>query len=633
MSRIAKSLFLMALDATIVMATPYFSLFLRFEGSVEAKYILTMLGFLPLIVIVRLTTFYLFGLYNRLWRYASINELVAIITAVTASSVVITTVMYWSGSGIPRSIYIMAWLFDIALIGGSRLGVRVLYHIRQRQASRSVNVLIIGAGDAGAMIAREIQQRVGDDKKVIGFIDDDASKHNQMLYGTKVLGTRNDIVQIVSTSQVQEIIIAMPSIGGRLLRQIMKECKKTNCAIKVVPGLYELIDGKASVDQLRNVDLEDLLRREPVRLDLDEIANYLTGKRVLVTGAGGSVGSELCRQIARLRPMQLVLLGKGENSIYEIDRELRGRYPTLPIKPVIADIRDANRINNVFNTYKPEVVFHAAAHKHVPLMEMQPEEAVNNNVFGTKVVAEAAERHGTATFVMISTDKAVNPTSIMGATKRLAELVVNNISKNSKTKFIAVRFGNVLGSRGSVIPLFRQQIAAGGPVTVTHPDMTRYFMTIPEAAQLVLQVGAIAQGGEVFVLDMGEPVRILDLAHDLIELSGFTPETDIPIVFTGIRPGEKLFEELLTAEEGTLASKHEKIFVANLRPISKDRLNRGLEKLKKLSEVQDVVAVLEELVPYYREARSCCGGRQDGALGQKEKENDEASKQCQPAAQ
>ncbi len=623
----------MALDAVIVMATPYFSLFLRFEGNVEAKYILTMLGFLPLIVFVRLATFYLFGLYNRLWRYASINELVAIIMAVTASSVVITAVMYWSGSGTPRSVYIMAWLFDIALIGGSRLGVRVLYHIRQRQASRSVNVLIIGAGDAGAMIAREIQQRVGDDKKVIGFIDDDASKHNQMLYGTKVLGTRSDIVQIVASCQVQEIIIAMPSIGGRLLRQIMKECKKTNCAIKVVPGLYELIDGKASVDQLRNVDLEDLLRREPVRLDLDEIANYLAGKRVLVTGAGGSVGSELCRQIARIGPANLVLLGKGENSIYEIDRELKGKHPALLIKPVIADIRDANRINNVFNTYKPEVVFHAAAHKHVPLMEEQPEEAVNNNVFGTKVVAEAAERHGTTTFVMISTDKAVNPTSIMGATKRLAELVVNNLSKNSKTKFIAVRFGNVLGSRGSVIPLFRQQIAAGGPVTVTHPEMTRYFMTIPEASQLVLQAGAIAQGGEVFVLDMGEPVRIIDLAHDLIELSGFTPETDIPIVFTGIRPGEKLFEELLTAEEGTQASKHEKIFVANLRPINKDRLNRGLEKLKKLSDIQDVVAVMEELVPYYREARSCYGERQDGALRQKEKETDEGSKRYQPAAQ
>jgi FlaA1/EpsC-like NDP-sugar epimerase len=623
----------MILDAFIVGCTPYVALFIRFEGSVEPQYLIKMLHFLPFVIAVRLITFYFFGLYNRLWRYASINELVAIFLAVTASTAVIMPIMLWVEAGLPRSIYLLSWLLNIALIGGSRLGVRILYHIRQRQASRSLNVLIVGAGDAGAMIAREIHQRFYDNKKVIGFIDDDVGKHNQMLYGVRVLGTRDDIVRVVDECQVQEIIIAMPSIGGRLLRQIMRECKKTNCAIKVVPGLYELIDGKASVDQLRNVDLEDLLRRDPVRIDSEQIAKYLAGKRVLVTGAGGSVGSELCRQIARLGPANLVLLGKGENSIYEIDRELRGKHPTLPIKPIIADIRDANRINNIFNTYKPEVVFHAAAHKHVPLMEEQPDEAVNNNVFGTKVVAEAAERHGTATFVMISTDKAVNPTSIMGATKRLAELVVNNLSKNSRTKFIAVRFGNVLGSRGSVIPLFRQQIAAGGPVTVTHPDMTRYFMTIPEAAQLVLQAGAIAQGGEVFVLDMGEPVRILDLAHDLIELSGFAPETDIPIVFTGIRPGEKLFEELLTAEEGTMASKHEKIYVANLRPISKDRLSRGLEKLKKLSAAEDVVAVLEELVPYYREARSCYGGRQNGAFIQKEKENDKANERYQPAAQ
>jgi FlaA1/EpsC-like NDP-sugar epimerase len=631
-SRIAKSLFLMALDAAIVMSTPYLSLYIRFEGSVETKYLLTLLNFLPLIVIVRLATFHFFGLYNRIWRYASINELVAIIMAVTASSAVIAAIMHWSIPGFPRSIYLLSWVFDIVLIGGSRLGVRVLYHIRQRQASRSVNVLIVGAGDAGAMIAREIQQRVHDDKRVIGFIDDDIGKHNQMLYGAKVLGTRYDIVKIVANCQVQEIIIAMPSIGGRLLRQIMKECRKTNCAIKVVPGLYELIDGKASVDQLRDVDLEDLLRREPVRLDLDEIASYLAGKRVLVTGAGGSVGSELCRQIARLGPASLVLLGKGENSIYEIDRELRGKHSELAITPVIADIRDTNRINNVFNTYKPEVVFHAAAHKHVPLMESQPEEAVSNNVFGTKVVAEAAERSGTAVFVMISTDKAVNPTSIMGATKRLAELVIQNIGKKSKTKFIAVRFGNVLGSRGSVIPLFKQQIAAGGPVTVTHPEMTRYFMTIPEAAQLVLQAGAIAKGGEVFVLDMGEPVQILDLAHDLIELSGFTPETDIPIVFTGIRPGEKLFEELLTAEEGTQASKHEKIHVANLRPINKDKLSRGLQRLRTLNGQEDIIYVLEELVPYYRESKARHGGKTIKDT-QRKKEHDDTGECYKPAAQ
>jgi FlaA1/EpsC-like NDP-sugar epimerase len=606
------------LDALIVIGTPYISLYIRFEGNVERVYFVRLFQYLPLIVIARLISFHLFGLYNRLWRYASIDELVTIIQAVTVSSVVITSVMLWMGAGIPRTIYLLAWLLDIALIGASRLGARILYHIQQQQANREINVLIVGAGDAGAMIAREIQQRVYGDKKVVGFIDDAESKWNQKLYGAKVLGTRDDIVQIVVKYKVKEIIVAMPSIGGQMLRQIMKECKKTNCAIKVVPGLYELIDGKVSVNQLRNIDLEDLLRRDPVRIDLEEIAHYLTGKQVLVTGAGGSVGSELCRQIARLGPRNLILLGKGENSIYEIHRELTARYPNLAFEPVIADVRDANRINNVFNKYKPEVVFHAAAHKHVPLMEIQPEEAVHNNIFGTKVVAEAADKFGTAVFVMISTDKAVNPTSIMGATKRVAELVIQSLARTSKTKFIAVRFGNVLGSRGSVIPLFRQQIAAGGPVTVTHPEMKRYFMTIPEAAQLVLQAGAIAQGGEVFVLDMGEPVKILDLARDLIELSGYSPDGEISIVFTGIRPGEKLFEELLTAEEGTMASKHEKIYVANLRPISKDKLSRGMQKLKAPSDAREIIAILEELVPYYQEARARFCRQQDNTDAQKE---------------
>ncbi|HWQ61558.1 MAG TPA: polysaccharide biosynthesis protein, partial [Negativicutes bacterium] len=340
-----KSLILMVLDALIVIGTPYIGLYIRFEGAVDPKYFVRLFPYLPLIVIARLATFYFLGLYNRLWRYASINELVLIIQAVTVSSAVITSVMLWMTAGIPRTIYLLAWLLDIALIGGSRLGIRILYHTRQRQASRGVNVLIVGAGDAGAMIAREIQQRSYGDKRIIGFIDDDEAKRNQMLYGAKVLGTRKDIVQIVTSFQVEEIIVAMPSIGGQLMRQIMKECKKTNCTIKVVPGLYELIDGQVSVNQLRNIDLEDLLRRDPVKIDLEEIAHYLTGKRVLVTGAGGSVGSELCRQIARLGPRKLILLGKGENSIYEIHRELTARNPNLAVEPVIADVRDANRIN------------------------------------------------------------------------------------------------------------------------------------------------------------------------------------------------------------------------------------------------------------------------------------------------
>lgn len=617
-----KSSILVIIDTLIFVITPCIALNIRFEGAVPGKYYNILFDYLPFMLVVWIATFFVFGLYNRLWRYASINELLAIAGAVTVGSLITGTYMWFVHAGMPRSVFLLTWFFNIGLVGASRLLIRVQYQLRHKKGKASTNVLIIGAGDAGAMIAREIQQRA-DGKKIIGFIDDDVSKRNQMLYGAKVLGTRQDIVNVVASYQVEEIIVAMPSIGGQLMRQIMKECKKTSCEIKVVPGLYELIDGKVSVNQLRNVDLEDLLRRDPVRIDLEEIADYLTGKRVLVTGAGGSVGSELCRQIARLGPQTLVLLGKGENSIYEIHQELTAKYPALAIEPVIADVRNATRINNVFNIYKPEVVFHAAAHKHVPLMELQPEEAVNNNIFGTKVVAETAQRTGTAIFVMISTDKAVNPTSIMGATKRVAELIIQSLARTGRTKFIAVRFGNVLGSRGSVIPLFRQQIAAGGPVTVTHPEMERYFMTIPEAAQLVLQAGAIAQGGEVFVLDMGEPVKILDLARDLIELSGFSPDGEIPIVFTGVRPGEKLYEELLTAEEGTMASKHEKIFVANLRPISKDKLNRGLQKLKTLSDAADIIAVLEDLVPYYREARLRCTVQQ----------NDETHNHYQPVAQ
>lgn len=599
MSRIAKSLFLMAVDAMIVASTPYISLFIRFEGSVEPHYLLKMSQFLLFIVATRLAAFYFFGLYNRLWRYASISELVAITEAISVSTVIIATVMMLMGAGIPRSTYILTWLFDIALIGCSRIGVRVFYHIRQRQASRSINVLIVGAGDAGAMIAREIQQRVWGEKKVIGFIDDDVRKHHQILYGAKVLGTRVEIVDIVANYQVQEIIVAVPSVGGQLLRQIVKECKKTNCAVKVVPGLYELIDGKVSIDNIRNVDLEDLLRREPVRLDIDGIAHYLAGKRVLVTGAGGSVGSELCRQVARLGPRSLLLLGRGENSIYEIHRELKEGYPQLALEPIIADIRNADRINNVFEKYHPEVVFHAAAHKHVPLMEMHPEEAVNNNIFGTKVVAEAAHRFGASVFVMISTDKAVNPTSIMGATKRVAELIIQNQGRTSKTRFFAVRFGNVLGSRGSVIPLFKKQIANGGPVTITHPDMKRYFMTIPEAAGLVLQAGALAQGGVVFVLDMGEPVKIVDMACDLIELSGLVPNKDIKIEYTGLRPGEKLFEELLTAEEGVSATRYEKIYVANLRQVEEASLNKILLALAKAQGRSQIIKLLMKAVPTY----------------------------------
>lgn len=603
MRRRLASAKLIIVDLIIVMVLPYLALLIRFDGGVDTRYYAIMTDYLPIMVAVRLASFYFFGLYHRLWRYASINELLAIVGAVTLSSFLIILYVVLIGPTLPRSIHVLSWFLHISFVGSSRMFIRVVHNLRHQAKGQFTNVLIVGAGDAGAMIAREITQRYYDTKRLIGFVDDAPEKRDHMLMGAKILGERKDVGSIVKQHGVSEIIIAMPSVTGDAIREIIQECKTTGCEVKIVPGMYELIDGKVTVQQLRKVELTDLLRRDPVKLNLEEITEYIADKSVLITGAGGSIGSELCRQIAKLSPKNLVLLGKGENSIYEIERELLDKYPTLNLKPIIADIRDKKRMRSVFSLYKPQVVFHAAAHKHVPLMEVQPEEAVRNNVFGTQIVAEAADRCGTEVFVMISTDKAVNPTSVMGATKRVAELIIQNMSRVSSTKFLAVRFGNVLGSRGSVVPMFKKQIAKGGPVTITHPDMQRYFMTIPEASQLVLQAGALAKGGEVFVLDMGEPVKIVDMAHDLIKLSGLVPGKDIKIGFTGLRPGEKLFEELLTAEEGTTSSRHEKIFVANIKMLEEGILQRGLLNLRDAENKAKIIEILGELVPAYKITR------------------------------
>lgn len=599
---------LIVIDMTIVVMIPIMALFIRFEGIMDRHYFDVLLKYMPIIVIIRLSTFYLFGLYNRLWRYASINELLAICSAVTVSSMIIVAYMYMTGSALPRSVQFLSWFLNIGFIGASRLVLRIVHYLRQKRAKQCAKVLIIGAGDAGAMIAREINHRYSGMKQLIGFIDDDRYKNKQRLFGVQVLGNRQDIKRVVNEHGIDEIIIAMPSAGGSVIREIIHECKQTKCALKILPGIYELIDGNVTVQQLRKVEVEDLLGRDAVKLDIKEITDYLKGKRVLVTGAGGSIGSELCRQIAKMSPSSLTLLGKGENSIYEINSELQGKHKNFNIIPIIADVRDKERIHAIFAEVKPQVVFHAAAHKHVPLMEAQPMEAVRNNIFGTKTVAEAADRYGAEAFVMISTDKAVNPTSVMGATKRVAELIIQNLSKVSDTKFVAVRFGNVLGSRGSVIPLFKKQIAKGGPITITHPEMTRYFMTIPEASQLVLQAGAIAKGGEVFVLDMGEPVKIVDMACDLIELSGLVPHEDIKIEFSGLRPGEKLFEELLTAEEGTASTKHQKIFVANMKAVDEEELQRNLLMLQNVKQSNEIINILTTLIPAYQTSREkYCG--------------------------
>lgn len=609
MEQALKIIGLMAADFLLLIAAPYMALLIRMEGNYQDPFFTTLKTVLPAFVGIGLIVFYFAGLYRRMWRYASINEVVAIINAVLLNVVLDLAYLYLANIRLPYSLHFINALLLLVFIGGIRFCVRMAHYYRKKVETRGTetNVLIFGAGDAGAMLAREIRQSNYSNKNLIGFIDDDDAKKNRSLFGVKVLGNRSVLGQIVEENQVREIIIAMPSIPTSVLREIMKICKSTRCIVKTLPESLGLHDGKVRLNELRNVDLEDLLRRDPVRLEFEKISAYLKGKRVLVTGAGGSIGSELCRQIAQMESEQLILFGRGENSIYEIEQELKSRFPQLQLVALIGDIRDYDSMDRVFQSYRPQVVFHAAAHKHVPLMEAQPVEAIKNNVFGTKNVAAAAGKFGSEIFVMISTDKAVNPTSVMGATKRAAELIVRQMDAVYPTKFVAVRFGNVLGSRGSVVPLFKRQIAQGGPITITHPEMKRYFMTIPEASQLVLQAGAMATGGEVFVLDMGEPINIKDMACDLIELSGLEPQKDIAIEFTGLRPGEKLFEELLSAEEGTTASKHEKIFIANLNPIELAELKSGLKKLEQASDRESAINALSGMLTTYCEARKKYG--------------------------
>nr|WP_306288602.1 nucleoside-diphosphate sugar epimerase/dehydratase [Phascolarctobacterium faecium] len=560
---------------------------------------------------ITIVSFFLFKLYSRVWRYAGSSELLAIVGANFAGAICWFIFSVLVEAVLPRSIYILTALVLTFFVGGTRLSLRVYSYLTSKpqyiQRTQKLNkVLVIGAGDAGAMLAREIERYHSGKRKIIGFIDDDRDKQGKTMFGIRVLGSRYDIEQVVADTDANEIIIAMPSVKGKEIKEIIDVCKNTNCKLTILPGVYEIIEGTVSVNQLRPVEVEDLLGRDPVKLDTKNVSAYITGKVVLITGAGGSIGSEICRQVAKMQPQKMLLLGKGENSIYEISQELSIEYPQIRKVPIIADVRDEERINGIMDYFHPHVVFHAAAHKHVPLMEYQPMEAVRNNVLGTKVVAEAASKNGVETFVMISTDKAVNPTSVMGCTKRVAEMFVQSMNSISETRFAAVRFGNVLGSRGSVIPLFKKQIAKGGPVTVTHPDMKRYFMTIPEASQLVLQAGAMAEGGEVFVLDMGEPVKIYDLARDMITLSGMIPEVDIEIKFTGLRPGEKLFEELLSAEDGTEATQHKKIFTAMIKCVDKTKLDFQIRRLLEQTTGDNVVEVLKETVPTYRPNRINC---------------------------
>ena len=593
---------LLIVDVITIIGVALISLLIRFDGYITSHYLHQMIDALPIMVISYIVMLLSMHLYTRIWRYAGMREMVAVLIATTLGAGLFYTGMYVFDKSLPRSIYLISWILSTGVIG---IGRMVLHYIAMRYGGKQstdadmVNTLIIGAGDAGATIAREIERYHKRSRKVIGFIDDDESKFNRLMGGVRILGNRHDIPSIVKENKVKEIIIAMPSVTRNEIRNIMEICSPLKCKVNTLPGMYQLLDDEVLVSHLHPVSIEDLLERDEVRLDMDIVEHYIRDKVVLVTGAGGSIGSEICRQIMRVGPKQLLLLGHGENSIYLINQELKNIYKDGPIIPIIADIRDKQQLDQIFTQYNPQVVFHAAAHKHVPLMEIQPMAAVLNNIYGTRNVADVAGRHGVERFVMISTDKAVNPTSVMGATKRVAEKVIIAMNDTYDTKYITVRFGNVLGSRGSVIPLFKKQIEAGGPVTVTDPEMTRYFMTIPEASQLVLQAGAMGKGGEVFLLDMGEPVKIIDLARNMIRLSGLEPDKDIHIKITGLRPGEKKYEELLTSEEGTNRTNHTKIFEAALDTVDRDWLIDKIATFDSCETDMDVIGVLQDIIPTY----------------------------------
>ena len=572
-------------DALLIMLAYILSFALRFDNLTFWIEFLQYTRILFFFLAIKLIVFYLFGLYRRVWRYASIRELTAIFGAVTVGSTIVggLTLFFWvlpipwsPVRGFPRSVLGIDWLLTLLMIGGSRFTLRALAEFSPpanpqlmpvHQTTGLKRAFIIGSGQSVARLARELHRLPPPGYTIAGLITESGEQVGLSIHGFPILGKVADLAQLIDKHTVNELIIAAPEMGGALTRRVLAETHQANVSIKTLPTTFELIEGGGGLSGLRDIKIEDLLRRAPITTDVNQIAGLITGQTIMITGAGGSIGSELCRQISRFGPQNVILLGHGENSIFNALQEQRLHFPTVNFIPVISDIRDFGRMSRLLATHQPDVIFHAAAHKHVTLMELNPEEGVINNILGTKVLLEAAEAFDIPRLVMISTDKAVDPTSIMGTTKRVAEMIVQGIARRSRHNYVAVRFGNVLGSRGSVIPLFQKQIAEGGPVTVTHPDVTRFFMTIPEAVQLVLQAAILGTSGEIFVLNMGRPVRILDLAHDLIRLSGLQPEVDIAITFTGLKPGEKLHEILVTDIEGPAATQHQKITV--VPPVTK----------------------------------------------------------------
>ena len=601
-----RRFFFPLLDVLLILTAYSAAFLLKFDFSFSIiDYELFQHG-LIIMLLCKPVAFAVIGMYRNMWRYASMQDVILILKAVTLSSFVTFVALLFirEGEYFPRTILILDWLLLLCLVAASRGIWRLLreHHIVNHTAKGS-RTLIIGAGEAGSILLREIRKQQTITYNIVGFIDDDPKKLGMKLHGVSVLGNTCQLLSIIGKHRIDEVIIAMPSASKADIRNILDRCQKAHVRFKILPSISTLIDGTVSVSSIKEVDIEDLLGRDPIRLDEKAIQDYLSDKKVLVSGAGGSIGSEICRQVAKFKPRKLVLVEAGETPLYEIELELTSAYPDLPIVPIIADIRNKDRIESVFEEFLPDVVFHAAAYKHVPMMEYNPSEAICNNCGGTKVLADISHAFGVRNFVMISTDKAVNPTNVMGASKRIAEIYVQSLSTVSKTRFTTVRFGNVLGSNGSVIPLFKEQIKKGGPITVTDKRIIRYFMTIPEASQLVLQASSLGKGGEIFVLDMGDPVRIVDLAEELIRLSGLIPYEDIDIVFTGLRPGEKLFEELLIDGEGIKETSHDKIRVLGAVYLDRAKVLEEMDKLlyaAALHDLPSLMSCINKMVPEFK---------------------------------
>ena len=604
-----RSVLFLIYDICMIQICSFLALWIRFDlstKSIPLQYVDAMMSYAGILTVTTVIVFSLFHLYSIVWSSAGIIEMEYIVAACSVTCVLQIAGMNILNIEVPRSYHILWLLFMTAFIGISRMSYRALQlagrHIgRKRDAAVQKRVMIVGGGQAGTLLIKELNSSERASGIPVCIIDDDHNKIGKYINGVPIRGTREEIPELAEKYKIDEIYIALPTATGVERKKILEICQKTKCILKILPGLYQLMSGEVSIAKLRDVEIDDLLGREPIKVDLDEIMGYVKGKVVMVTGGGGSIGSELCRQLAGHGVSHLIIFDMYENNAYEIQQELKRNYPELNLTVLIGSVRNTNRLDFLFRTYRPDVVYHAAAHKHVPLMEDSPNEAIKNNVIGTYKTAMAAIKYGTKRFILISTDKAVNPTNIMGASKRLCEMVIQMCNQKSDTEFVAVRFGNVLGSNGSVIPLFKQQIAAGGPVTVTHRDIIRYFMTIPEAVSLVLQAGAYARGGEIFVLNMGEPVKILDMAENLIRLSGYEPYKDIQIQFTGLRPGEKLFEELLMEEEGLQDTKNKRIFIGHPMDIDYPWFEDELKKLDEAAwmETKDMRAMVHKLVPEY----------------------------------